>query len=417
MACAYEIARQDETKRVVVFDKQGLGNGTTGGSAGVICPVELGEIYALMNVVGYGRIRELARDHGLRFTQWGQLDLIYEPRTFPPPPNRYASLFDSRDRDGFYVTEVLEQKDVLRRYPWLRAEAMSADGPRRLLGGVLYPTRGFINPYELVALYQELVAATGRVDVYPGTPVLELRQSGGRIQRLVTRRGPWDVGQVVNTAGPWGRKVAALAGSDMALTPQRIQVCVATAFDDGVDQYPLGGIGESVQGQGVWCRGELGGTLLFGQHHHVTRPGIVDDPDHVNRLNDDDYPDAVARTYRRYLDLPKSTFHNGWCCVYGTTQDGYPIICRDVAVENLYHALGMNGHGIVMHASVGMSVAELVLRDSPRTDLSGALDAPFTLDVSRLDMDRFRRNELLDFDIHLADLAEMTNGQREVAGT
>jgi hypothetical protein len=77
----------------------------------------------------------------------------------------------------------------------------------------------------------------------------------------------------------------------------------------------------------------------------------------------------------------------------------------------------MNGHGIVMHASVGMSVAELVLRDSPRTDLSGALDAPFTLDVSRLDMDRFRRNELLDFDIHLADLAETTNGQREVAGT
>ncbi len=417
LACAYEIARQDDTSRVVVFDKQGLGNGTTGGSAGVVCPVELGEIYALMNVVGFGRIQQLVRDHGLRYTQWGQLDLIYEPRIFPPDPSPYARLFDSRDRDGFYVTEVLDRKEVLRRYPWIRAEAKTGSGRRRLLGGVLYPTRGFINPYELVALYQELATATGRVEIFPGTPVLEMRQSAGRIQTLVTRRGPWDVGQVVNTAGPWGRKVAALAGSDIALTPQRIQVCVATAFDDGVDQYPLSGAGEGVQGQGVWCRGELGGMLLFGQHHHATRPGIEDDPDHVNRINDDDYPNAVGDVYRRYLDLPNSTFHNGWCCVYGTTRDGYPIISRDIAVSNLYHALGMNGHGIVMHASVAMSIAELVLRDSPRTNLSAVLDAPFTLDVSRLDMDRFRRNELLDFDIHLEDLAAMTNAQQQVVET
>lgn len=417
LACAYEIARQDGTTRVVVFDKQGVGNGTTGGSAGVVCPVELGEIYALMNVIGFGRIQQLVRDHGLTFTQWGQLGLIYEPQAFPPAPSRYASLFDSRDRDGFYITEVLDQKQILRRYPWIRPEAMTADGPRRLLGGVLYPTRGFINPYELVALYQALATATGRVEVLPGTPVLEMRQSGDRIQTLVTRRGPWDVGQVVNTAGPWGRKVAALAGSDIALTPQRIQVCVATAFDDGVDQYPLGGVRELVQGQGVWCRGELGGTLLFGQHHHATRPGIEDDPDHVNRMNDGGYPEAVAQVYRRYLELPNSTFHNGWCCVYGTTQDGYPIISKDVAVANLYHALGMNGHGIVMHASVAMSVAQLVLRDSPRTDLHAVLGAPFTLDVSRLDMDRFGRNELLDFDVHLEDLAAMTNGHREVVET
>ena len=33
--------------------------------------------------------------------------------------------------------------------------------------------------------------------------------------------------------------------------------------------------------------GEEGGMLLFGQHHHFTKPGVSTDPDFVNRVNDD----------------------------------------------------------------------------------------------------------------------------------
>ena len=115
----------------------------------------------------------------------------------------------------------------------------------------------------------------------------------------------------------------------MALTPQRIQVCVATGFDDGVTTAPLTSVPESVDNEGVWCRGELGGTLLFGQHHHTTKEGYTVDPDYVNRVNDRGLSRRVEAVYRRYYRLPKSVFLNGWCCVYGTTEDGFPIISRD----------------------------------------------------------------------------------------
>ena len=36
-----------------MFDKGGPVFGTTGGSAGVICPVELGDPYILMGLLGY----------------------------------------------------------------------------------------------------------------------------------------------------------------------------------------------------------------------------------------------------------------------------------------------------------------------------------------------------------------------------
>ncbi|MBO0729531.1 MAG: FAD-binding oxidoreductase [Acidimicrobiaceae bacterium] len=397
MSSAYELARRG-AGRVVVLEKNSPATGTTGGSAGVICPVDLGEIYALMNLAGYARIKQLERDSGLGFHGWGNLNPIYEPAPFPPGPDPYAQRFGGDDPRGIYANEILEAGEMLRRFPWISAE--SRDG-RRLLGGVWYRNQGFINPYELVSVYERLAA---RVEVRRNTPVLEMRRSGDRIQTLVTRRGPIDVGLVLNAGGPWGAKVAAMASSSVRVIPQRIQVCVATAFDDGVGEAPLTGVPERVQGHGVWSRGEVGGTLLFGQHHHTSLPGVTDDPDFVNRINDPDYPDAVAKVYRRWWNLPNSRFLNGWCCVYGTTEDGYPVLSRDTEVSNLYHALGMNGHGIIMHAAVSMAMTRLMLDGSTSVDLGPEAGHPETLDIGRLDMDRFSRGELLTFDLKVDDL-------------
>ncbi len=397
MSCAYELARRG-AGRVVVLEKSSPATGTTGGSAGVICPVDLGEIYALMNLVGYARIKRLERESGFGFHGWGNLHPIYEPSPFPPEPDPYAQRFGGDDPGGIYANEILEVREMLRRFPWISAES---ENGRRLLGGIWYRNQGFIDPYELVSLYERLAP---QVEVRRNTPVLEMRRSGGRVQTLVTRRGPIDAGLVLNAGGPWGAKVAALASSTVRVVPQRIQVCVATAFDDGVGEAPLTGVPERVQGQGVWSRGELGGTLLFGQHHHKTLPGIVDDPDFVNRVNDSDYPRAVAEVYRRWWNLPESRFLNGWCCVYGTTEDGYPILSRDTEVSNLYHALGMNGHGIIMHAAVSMSMAGLLLGGSTRTDIGPETGRPEILDIARLDMDRFSRGDLLSFSLKVNDL-------------
>jgi sarcosine oxidase subunit beta len=222
---------------------------------------------------------------------------------------------------------------------------------------------------------------------------------GTQITTLVTRRGAWQVGKVVNAGGPWGAKIAALAGSPLALTPQRIQVCVATAFDDGVSVAPLTSVPESVDGEGVWCRGELGGTLLFGQHHHVTKAGYTVDPDYVNRINDDAYPQAVERVYRRFWRLPKSLFLNGWCCVYGTTEDGFPIVSPDTRVANFYHVVGMNGHGMTCHAGIAQATAEMLLRDSTRLDISAVMGHAATLDFSVLAASRFEEGKLLNFEL------------------
>jgi sarcosine oxidase, subunit beta len=390
MSCAYELARQSNL-RIVLFDKQNPASGTTGGSGGVICLHDMGEIYASLTLKGYARIRELEREHGFGYHPWSTLAAIYEPSSFPPSPNPYEARFGRGGASSIYHHEVLDAPSLIRRYPWIK--------PERLQGGLVYTNQGFIDPYELVDLYERLAVATGRVEVHRNTPILQIRTEGERIVSLVTRRGLWQVGQVLNAGGPWGAKIAALAGSELALTPQRIQVCVATAFDDGLDRAPLTSVPESVDDEGVWCRGELGGTLLFGQHHHTTKAGYTVDPDFVNRVNDPDYPQAVERVYRRYWHLPKSVFLNGWCCVYGTTEDGFPILSRDERLANFFHAVGMNGHGMTCHAGVAQAMTELILHNRTVLDMNDVMGEPAQLDFSVLDAGRFARGELLTFDL------------------
>jgi len=389
MSCAYELSQQSDQK-IVVFDKANPASGTTGGSAGVICLHDMGEIYASLTLLGYERIQTLRREHKFPFQPWGSLNVVYEPGIFPPVPNGYEARFGGGP-NSIYHHEDLTTAELTQRFPWIKSE--------RVRGGVFYPNQGFLDPYELVALYERLAVATGRVEIRRNTPVLQIRTHDNTITELVTRRGLWRVGTVLNAGGPWGAKIALLAGSTIGLTPQRIQVCVATGFDDGITQSPLTGVPESVSGEGVWCRGELGNTLLFGQHHNVTQAGYTVDPDYVNRVNDVEYPESVAEMYRRYWHLPQSVFLNGWCCVYGTTEDGFPILSRDERLGNFYHALGMNGHGMTCHAGIAQAVAALILRDSTLLDLSSVLGKPAHLDVSGLQVGRFAQGQPLDFQL------------------
>ena len=50
-------------------------------------------------------------------------------------------------------------------------------------------------------------------------------------------------------------------------------------------------------------------------------------------------------------------------------------------MANLYHVLGMNGHGITIHAAIAMSVCELMLRRGTELDVSEELNLLYGLDL------------------------------------
>ncbi|MDH2443330.1 FAD-dependent oxidoreductase [Amnibacterium sp. CER49] len=386
LSIAYELATRTDLS-IALFDKEGPGNGTSGRSAGVICRHDQGPIYQRLSLVGHARMRRFAADHGFRFSTWGSLSIIREPDVFPPtsdvPPELAAA------PSGMYVSELLGRDELLERFPWV--------APDGVLGGVFEPNVGFINPYELIDLYRRLLAELPTVSVDYGNPVLELRTDGGRVTEVATRRGLWRAGTVINASGAWANKVSALAGTSVHITPQRMNVVLATGYDDAVGEVPLHGAPEMQwEGDGVWCRGEIGGAVLFGQHRDKTRPEKpTADPDFFDKLPDAGFAPSLAPQLERYYRLPRSRVLDGWTCVYDTSDDGFPILGRDARVTNLVHAVGMNGHGMTIHAGVARCIAALVVDGSSSIDISDVLPSERELDFAILRPGRFDEGEAL----------------------
>jgi sarcosine oxidase, subunit beta len=390
MACAYELSLR-KAGRIVVFDKNVPGSGTTSGSGGVICTHDLSRLFAQMSLIGYERVKELRDERGLKFNQWGRLQLSREPGGVAPSPSWYEEDFGGL-REDIYEHEVLTVDDLEERFPWLRVPGVT--------GATYHPHQGYVDTYELLSLYQRLAVDSGSVEVHPNTPVLEIRRSSGRVRSVVTRRGEWKVGTVLNAAGPWGRKAAALAGVDVPLDPQRVQVCIATAFDDGRDPLPhISGTDIHIDGERIWLRGEVGGTVLLAEHHDATTAGEPVDPDTVARSTAEGFAQRVDRAAREALSFERAVFLNGWTCVYGTTSDGHPLIGEDPSLPGLYHVLGCNGHGITCHAGYALAATSAVLDAAAPVDLQPRIGKPETLDVASLAIDRFERDKALSIEL------------------
>jgi sarcosine oxidase subunit beta len=224
-----------------------------------------------------------------------------------------------------------------------------------------------------------------------GNPVLELRREGDRVTTVATRRGLWTAGTVINASGAWSGKVSGLAGTSIHITPQRMNVVAVLPVDEAMPNAPLHGTrGLNWEGDGVWCRGETGGTLLFGQHRDKTDPTReTADPDFFNSRADEGFVGAVRANIEQYYRLPANRVLNGWTCVYDTSDDGFPILGYDERVENLIHAVGMNGHGMTIHAGIAQCVTQLLTTGSSALDISQFMPWPETLDFSILAPGRF----------------------------
>lgn len=386
LSIAYELSRTTDL-RIAVFDKGGPGHGTSGRSAGVICRHDHGPEYQRLSLIGHARMKAFEAEHGFTFNAWGVLNVVRAPAQFPPD-NPMADALGPVP-SGMYVSQVMGRDEVLSRFPWI--------APDDVLGGVFEPQNGFINPFELIDLYRHLLQASPNVTVDYGNAVVALPTRDGRIDRVLTRRGQFSAGLVINAAGAWANKVSGLAATHVNITPQRMNVMIAVPTAADMPELPLHGApGLQWQGDGVWCRGETGGTALFGQHRDKVDPAQpTADPDHYDAMADQGFAANVGNCLDRYYRLPAHLVLNGWTCVYDVTDDGYPILGFDPKVANLIHAVGMNGHGMTIHAGVARCIAALVTNGATKIDISDVMGRHEMLDFAHLRPGRFAEGQAL----------------------
>ena len=278
--------------------------------------------------------------------------------------------FEAERRAGARV-QLLSRDDIRAVVPDLSLDD--------ILFGVLGPEDGYAAPREVLRGFRMAAETAGveyladevvRVDVSHGATTGVGLASGGHLGAPV----------VVNAAGPWSGRIAALAGLNVPVEPMRQMLFRATLPTRWPYRFPM-----VIDPGGVHWRHDDGPSegdadriiVAFTRWDEPVGENFEPARDRWER---EFFPALVRRlpSFRALRDI------EGWAGLYEMTPDHNPVIGEHVAVRGLIFASGFSGHGLMMSPATGKIVSEIV-----RTGKST------TFDVSIFAPDRFERGALV----------------------
>ena len=260
------------------------------------------------------------------------------------------------------AVELLDPAGVSRIAPYVSGE--------RLLGGTFGPHDGFIDPGGLANWFLSRSLAAGARILYR-SEVLGIAPAAGGAWRLDTGAGSVTAPIVVNAAGPWARRLAAMAGIDLPVDPVRRHILVSGPCATLPREIPMTIDADT----GVLIRRE-GDRVLIAHSPPDEPPGfdISYDPAFVERIAEpliERFP-AVAEAG---IDHRRS-----WAGLYEVSPDHHAILGPVVGAPGFILANGFSGHGVMHSPATGCCIAELIVRGRATT-----------VDIAPLALDRFAR--------------------------
>jgi sarcosine oxidase subunit beta len=229
-----------------------------------------------------------------------------------------------------------------------------------LRGSTYSPEDGSASPLLAVnAFYFKSIAAGAGYRF--GEKVTGLRRGKGRITGVVTDKGEYACGQVVNAAGSYGREIARLAGLDVPVEPDNHE----GAITEPVKRF----FGPMV----VDIRPEPGSAnYYFYQNHEgqvvfciTPEPPILGvHPESTSVF----FPLVARRMVQLYPRLASLRVRRSWRGQYPMTPDGFPIVGRAAEIENYIHAVGMCGQGFMLGPGLGELLTRIAMRRETADD-------------------------------------------------
>lgn len=249
---------------------------------------------------------------------------------------------------------LMDPADLMARFPWLSADGVAA-------GSLGLSGECWFDPPSLAALFRKAATTAGAVVLRDEVVGIEL--VADRIEGLrLAGGGRLPCACLVNAAGAWAGRLAALAGVPLPVEPRKRYVYVldCRAPPEALRQAPL-----TVDPSGVWFRPE-GSLFLCGKSPAPDREPPVGDLDEIDYafFEDEIWPRLAARVPA----FESVKVVNAWAGYYDTnTLDQNAVLGPHPQIPNLYFANGFSGHGAQQAAAAGCAIAELIVDGAYRT--------------------------------------------------
>ncbi len=236
-----------------------------------------------------------------------------------------------------------------------------------LAAGAFYPQDSQVHPMLAAA---QMVRAARRLGAHVvcGVEVTGFLRDRDAVTGVVTARGDIPAGAVLNAAGTWGGRLAALAGVEVPVMPRRGVVLVTEALPILVRhkvytaEY-VANVASDDAGleSSAIVEGTPSGTVLIG----ASRERVGFDPA---------MPTAVirrlaAQAVRLFPVLAEARVLRAYRGFRPYCPDHLPVIGPDPRAPGLLHACGHEGAGICLAAATGDVLAAMLTGRTPALDV------------------------------------------------
>lgn len=239
---------------------------------------------------------------------------------------------------------------------------MPAASPKALYGAVWVPGDGFLDPHTAT----HAIAAAARdlgARIRTGARVTAIELSREReVSSVLTEEGPIECEVVVNAAGMWAPRVAAMVGAFVPSTPVDHQHVAlrAVAGNELPRDMPCFRDPDNL----VYGKSEAGG-ILFGGYEGDPAARWVDGPpwDHESRSLPPDqerFEPLMRGAIRRFPFLEGAEMVKLVCHPDAMTPDANPLLGPMPGIRGFHLAAGLSLNGFGGAGGIGNAIAEWV---------------------------------------------------------
>lgn len=346
VSTAFFLSRQNHL-RIVLLEKDGLAQATTGLSVGGIRQQfsHASNILLSQNTLAFFDIFQKEYGIPLCFHKVGYLFLAQKEDTWRD------FLSSVQTQKQYHVpVEALFPDEIQKRWPYLNVTDLK--------GGTFCSEDGYADPYEVTMAMAKIARQNG-VNIFEQTEVTGVLVEGGKVRGLRTNRGDLAVPIVINAAGPWSGNVGRMAGLDYPVFPYRRQVFVTKPFQGITKPIPL-----ILDFDSLFYFREEGPAILMGKSD-------PEEPSSFNVSVDREFMETVVEAAcHRAPVLSSAKIAKGWGGLYTITPDENPIIGEDPHIEGFFNAIGFSGHGFQHGPAVGQLLSDLIVHGSTEYDLT-----------------------------------------------
>jgi glycine/D-amino acid oxidase-like deaminating enzyme len=349
---AYHLAKQGNA-RVLLLERQALGNGTTGRSGAIIRQHYSNDFTIRMakeSLQVFANFDEMVGGE-CGFVPTGMLVLSDKQGSDALRAN--VALQQAQG----VATKLIEPVEVSNVAP-----GYSGDGAAL----VCYEEdAGVADPMATTHCFARRARDYGAT-IIERTTVLRILIEGERVTGVETAQGTFSAPTVVLAANVWSTALAREIGISLPITATRHPMLALRRPDDFGGRQGMHAVCLDVM-RGIYLRPDLGGITLIGATGDILDGS---DPDHYAQGLSEEEISYFREKGRECLPpLARAVPRGGWAGIYDDTPDYHPILGSLPQYSGLYCAVGFSGHGFKLSPTVGRWIADLVTTGKAADDM------------------------------------------------